>query len=91
MHYYIKLIVPSLNRNKKNMMKQRNYMHKKERKTTNTDNRMNYHNLRNRVNNLIKKAKGAYNRQHLEENKNDSETFWKTVKKIILTERKARC
>ena len=37
---------------------------------------------------MVKRAKGAYNRRQLEENKNDSKMFWKTVKKIIPTESK---
>ena len=37
---------------------------------------------------MVKRAKGAYNRRLLEENKNDSKMFWKTVKKIIPTESK---
>ena len=37
---------------------------------------------------MIKRAKSAYNRRLLGENKNDSKMLWKTVKKIIPTESK---
>ena len=72
----------------KNSIKQRDHLHKKACKTTNIEDKANYCSLRNRVNNMIKRAKGAYNRRLLEENKNDSKMFWKTVKKIIPTESK---
>lgn len=35
---------------------------------------------------MIKKAKEAYNRRLLEQNKNDTKAFRKTAKKIIPTE-----
>ena len=37
---------------------------------------------------MIKKAKGAYNRQLLEDNKDNDKAFWRTVKKIIPGESK---
>ena len=79
---------PLLDSSIKNAIKQRDHLHKKPCKTTNTEDWANYRSLRNRVNNMIKRAKGAYNRRLLEENKNDSKMFWKTVEKIIPTESK---
>ena len=79
---------PWLDSSIKNAIKQRDHLHKKACKTTNIEDWANYRSLRNRVNNMVKRAKGAYNRRLLEENKNDSKMLWKTVKKIIPTESK---
>ena len=72
---------PWLYSNIKNAIEQRDHLHKKACKTTNSEDWANYRSLRNR-------AKDAYNRRLLEENKNDRKMFWKTVKKIIPTESK---
>ena len=75
---------PWLDSSIKIAIKQRDYLHKKA-----CEDWANYCSLRNQVNNMVKRAKAAYNRQLLEENKNDSKMFWKTIKKIIPTESKS--
>ena len=42
-----------------------------------------YRLLRNKVSARLKRAKESYSRSLLEENRGDSESFWRSVKKIL--------
>ena len=64
-------------------IKQHDYLLRKARRTASDEDWANYRTLRNRVTNMIKKVKGAYNRQLLEDNKDNDKAFWRTEKKII--------
>ena len=67
----------------KRCIQQRNYLLKKARKTNLDEDWLCYRSSRNKVTNEIKKAKKPYNKRLVEENKNDTKTFWKTIKSVL--------
>ena len=43
--------------------------------------------VRNRVSNIVRRAKQTYNKKLIKDHQDDSKTFWKTMKKILPGER----
>ena len=74
---------PWINFQIKRCIQQRNYLLKKARKTNLDEDWLCYRSSRNKVTNEIKKAKKPYNKRLVEENKNDTKTFWKTIKSVL--------
>ena len=64
-------------------MRQRDYLQKKAHTTRLPSDWKRYRLLRNRVTNLIRKEKENYNRRLINENADDPNSFWQTVKKIL--------
>ena len=54
----------------------------KYRKTKSNADFQAYKSLRNRVNSLVKNAKSQYHKSLLEQNANDPDKFWETIKQI---------
>ena len=65
------------------MMRARDASLKKYRRSKLDTDLAAYRLLRNKVSARIKRAKESYSRSLLEENRGDSESFWKAVKKIM--------
>ena len=64
-------------------MRQRDYLQKKAHTTGLPSDWKRYRLQRNRVTNLIRKEKENYNRRLINENADDPNSFWQTVKKIL--------
>ena len=71
-------------------IRQRDYYLKKARKNNKDEDWLNYRSARNRVTNIIKKAKNMYNRKLVDDNSNDPKAFWKTIKNILPGEGKTK-
>lgn len=69
----------------KSIMNRRDQLLRKVRKTNSDDDWKNYKSLRNRCNNLTKKAKGAYHRNVINENRLNPKNFWNSIKEIFPT------
>ena len=74
----------------KNRSRLRGVMQRKLRKSNTTEKYENYKRQRNRVNNLIKRAKQKYNKNLLDENTKNATSFWRTLKSIFLTKPKSK-
>ena len=61
-------------------MRERDYAHRKARKTNKELDWSAYRRLRNRVNMSIRKAKENYSRKVVDENADNPRNFWKIVK-----------
>ena len=59
-------------------------------KSKTTENYEKYKRQRNKVNNLIKRAKQNYNKNLLNENIEDITSFWRTLKSIFPTKLKSK-
>ena len=70
-------------------MRQRDYFHKKAKKTNHAEDWANYRHYRNRATNSMKKAKAAYYRRLIVNSGNGHRAFWKTLKKVLPGEKKA--
>ena len=79
---------PLLNTSIKRQMRQRDYLQKKAHTTELPSDWKRYRLQRNRVNNLIRKERENYDRRLINENAGDPNSFWRTVKKILLSESK---
>ena len=64
-------------------MRRRDYLQKKAHTTGLPSDWKRYRLQRNRVTNLIRKEKENYNRRLINENADDPNSFWQTVKKIL--------
>ena len=62
---------------------QRDYFLKKARKSSRDEDWLAYKSMRNRVTNSVKRAKQTYNKKLLDNHKDDTKGFWRTMKKII--------
>ena len=69
-------------------MRQRDYFHKKAIKVNTSEDWANYRHFRNRMTNEIRSAKASYNKLLIEESGGDLKLFWRTMKKILLGEKK---
>ena len=64
-------------------IRQRDYFLKKARKSSRDEDWLAYKSMRNRVTNSVKRAKQTYNKKLIDNNKDDTKAFWRTMKKII--------
>ena len=64
-------------------IRQRDYFLKKARKSSRDEDWLAYKSMRNRVTNSVKRAKQTYNKKLLDNHKDDTKAFWRTMKKII--------
>ena len=83
-------ISPWLTVELKNEINYRDVLQRKFRKSKTTENYENYKRPRNKVNNLIKRAKQSYNKNLLDENTKNATSFWRTLKSIFLTKPKSK-
>ena len=74
---------PWLSNEIKQLMRERDYAHRKARKTNKELDWSAYRRLRNRVNMSIRKAKENYSRKVVDENADNPRNFWKIVKRVI--------
>ena len=74
----------------KNEIDCRDALQRKFRKSKTTENYEKYKRQRNKVNNLIKRAKQNYNKNLLNENIEDITSFWRTLKSIFPTKLKSK-
>ena len=74
----------------KNEMDYRDVLQQKFRKLKTTENYKKYKCQRNKVNNLIKRAKQNYNKNLLDENTKNLTSFWRTLKSIFSTKPKSK-
>ena len=74
---------PWLSNEIKQLMRERDYAHRKARKTNKELDWSAYRRLRNRVNMSIRKAKENYSRKVVDENADNLRNFWKIVKRVI--------
>ena len=74
---------PWLSNEIKQLMRERDYAHRKARKTNKELDWSAYRRLRNRVNMSIRKAKDNYSRKVVDENADNPRNFWKIVKRVI--------
>ena len=78
-------ISPWLTVELKNEMDYRNVLQQKFCKSKTTENYEKYKRQRNKVNNLIKRAKQNYNKNLLNENIKNSTSFWRKLKSIYIS------
>ena len=64
-------------------IRQRGYFLKKARKSSFDEDWLAYKSMRNRVTNSVKREKQTYNKNLIDNHKDDTKTFWRTMKKII--------
>ena len=64
-------------------IRQRDYFLKKARKSSRDEDWLAYKSMRNRVTNSVKREKQTYNKNLIDNHKDDTKTFWRTMKKII--------
>ena len=64
-------------------IRQRDYFLKKARKSSRDEDWLAYKSMRNRVTNSVKRAKQTYNKKLIDNHKDDTKAFWRTMKKII--------
>jgi len=62
---------------------QRDYFLKKARKSSRDEDWLAYKSMRNRVTNSLKRAKQTYNKKLIDNHKDNTKAFWRTMKKII--------
>ena len=72
-------------------IRQRDYLLKKARKSSRDEDWLAYKSMRNRVTNSVKKAKQTYNKKLIENHKDDTKAFWRTMKKIIPGKKSSDC
>ena len=68
----------------------RDVLQRKFRKSKTTENYEKYKRQRNKVNNLIKRAKQNYNKNLLDETTRNATSFWRTLKSIFHTKPKSK-
>ena len=83
-------ICPWLTKDLKNEMNYRDVLQRKFRKSKTTAKYETYKHQRNKVNNLIKRAKQTYNKNMLRENINNPTSFWKSLKKVFPSKPKTK-
>ena len=71
-------------------MDYRDVLQRKFRKSKTTENYEKYKRQRNKVNNMIKRAKQNYNKNLLDENTKNTTSFWGTLKSIFRTKPKSK-
>ena len=71
-------------------MDYRDVLQRKFRKSKTTENYEKYKRQRNKVNNMIKRAKQNYNKNLLDENTKNTTSFWGTLKSIFHTKPKSK-
>ena len=71
-------------------MDYRDVLQRKFRKSKTTENYEKFKRQRNKVNNLIKRAKQNYNKNLLDENTKNTTSFWGTLKSIFHTKPKSK-
>ena len=59
------------------------YFLKKAKKSSRDEDWLAYKSMRNRVTNSVKRAKQTYNKKLIDNHKDDTKAFWRTMKKII--------
>ena len=64
-------------------IRQRDFLLKKARKSSHDEHWLAYKSMRNCVTNSVKRAKQTYNRKLIDNYKDDTKAFWRTMKKII--------
>ena len=64
-------------------IRQRDYFLKKARKSSRDEDWLAYKSMRNRVTNSVKRAKQRYNKKLIDNHKDDTKAFRRTMKKII--------
>ena len=64
-------------------IRQRDYFLKKARKSSQDEDWLAYKSMRNRVTNSVKRAKQTYKKKLIDNHKDDTKAFWRTMKKII--------
>ena len=64
-------------------IRQRDYFLKKARKSSRDEDWLAYKPLRNRLTNSVKRTKQTYNKKLIDNHKDDTKAFWRTMKKII--------
>ena len=83
-------ISPWLTVKLKNEIDYRDVLQRKFRKSKTTKSYEKYKHQRNKVNNLIKRAKQNYNKNLLDENTKNATSFWRTLKSIFPTKPKLK-
>ena len=63
-------------------IRQRDYFLKKARKSSQDEDWLAYKSMRNRVTNSVKRAKQTYNKKLIDNHKDDTKAFWRTMKII---------
>ena len=71
-------------------MKQRDCFLKKARRTNKEMDWSAYRNLRNTVNNKVRSAKANYNRNLIQENIDDSKSFWRAMNRVLPNDKKSK-
>lgn len=84
-------ISPWLNDEIKTEMNKRDSLLRKYRKSLNILDHENFKKQRNKVNNLVKKAKSQYHQKELNESASNPEKFWKKIKSIFPVKNKESC
>ena len=73
----------------KREIRHRDFLLKKARKSKLDEDWLAYRTVRNRVSNIVRRAKQTYNKKLIKDHQDDSKTFWKTMKKILPGEKKS--
>ena len=66
----------------KKHIRQRDYFLKKARKSSRDEDWLAYKSMRNRLTNSVKRARQTYNKKLIDNHKDDTKAFWRTMKKI---------
>ena len=74
---------PWLDRSTLQLIRRRNQIHRRARKSGEQDLWDLYKQLRNRVTNQLRKSKRDYFKEHLDQNKGKPHKFWKTLKLVL--------
>ena len=82
---------PWLTEEIKKQMNDRDGLLRKARRSKNHNDWIRYKTFKNRVNNVIKRAKSKYHKNLLDENISDPEVFWKHIKTLFPTKMKQTC
>ncbi|KAK2558583.1 hypothetical protein P5673_018760 [Acropora cervicornis] len=72
----------------KREIRHRDFLLKKARKSKLDEDWLAYRTVRNRVLNIVRRAKQIYNKKLIKDHQKDPKTFWKTMKKILPGEKK---
>lgn len=76
---------PWIDQELKAIMNRRDRLHRKAKESKSEDDWKAYKELRNRCNNMQRKAKGAYHKNKINENRLNPKKFWQAVKEIFPT------
>jgi len=88
---FVDVIAPGLTGQIKREIHHQDFLLKKARKSKLDEDRLAYQTMRNRVSNIVRRAKQTYmyNKKLIKDHQDDSKTFWKTMYKILPGEKKS--